>query len=172
MEKAELLEQICEKIQEVDSQNRKDKRLTKTSRELKKTYEFLKKYKTDEHLNEQFQKKFLSDGNASTRFRQEPAMENRENNGKDKKSLGRWLDGCQLCNAGIIVEMKKKIETGLSVNKASKILSEMATKQIGGELYSAAAIRARYLLHTGKRNPHPKIVHREQLKIEKPRKNM
>jgi hypothetical protein len=125
MEKAELIQQICEKIQEIDSQKRKDKRLAKTSRELKKAYESLKKYKTDENLNKQFQKELLSDGNASTRFRQEPAVENRANIGKEKKPMGKWLNGCEVCNVGLVTEMKKMVDAGVPVRTAANLLADL-----------------------------------------------
>lgn len=84
--------------------------------------------------------------------------------------MGEWLHGCQLCNEGVIVEMKKIIETGVSVNKASKILAEMAAKQIGEELFTAEAIRNRYRFHVGQREPNPKVGHNDQPKIQKPEK--
>ena len=168
MEKTELLRQLCEKIQETDSQMQKDKQLTKTSRELKKAYEYLKKFKTDEHLNKLFQKEFLSDGNTSTRFRQEPTMEKRHNNGgKGNASMGGWLQGCEICNIGLVNEINKMVDSGLSVRKASRLLAESAKEQIGAEIFTSEAIRSRYLLHTNQREPHPKVVHGEPIVIEK-----
>ena len=166
MEKTELLRQLCEKIQEADSQKQKDKQLTKTSRELKKAYEYLKKFKTDEHLNKLFQKEFLSDGNTSTRFRQEPTMEKRHNNGgKGNASMDGWLQGCEICNIGLVNEINKMVDSGLSVRKASRLLAESAKEQIGVEIFTSEAIRSRYLLHTNQREPHPNAGLRPQPKI-------
>jgi hypothetical protein len=66
--------------------------------------------------------------------------------------------------------MKKMVDAGVSVNKAANLLAEMAAKQIGDELYSAEAIRARYRLHIGEREPNPKAGHNDQPKNQKPQK--
>ena len=67
MEKAELLLQIHERIQKFESEKPKDKEVTKLTQKLKKASEFLRKYKTDEHLLSLFQKEYLSDGNDAKR---------------------------------------------------------------------------------------------------------
>ena len=77
--------------------------------------------------------------------------------------MGEWLNGCEICNIGLVAEMKEIIETGVSERKAADMLAKMAAQKIGDELYTAAAIRARYQLHTGKRDPNKQVVHNEPL---------
>ena len=79
--------------------------------------------------------------------------------------MGKWLNGCEICNFGLINEMGNLIDSGLSENKAAQVLSERATKEIGTELFSAEAIRSRYRLHTNKRDPNPKkeVGHNDQV---------
>ena len=74
-----------------------------------------------------------------------------------------WINSCEICNVGLINKMDELIGDGISVNKAAKLLAVEGEKQIGDLVYSQAAIRARYLLHKGLREPHPKkAVHSEQ----------
>lgn len=70
--------------------------------------------------------------------------------------MGKWLNGCEICNYGLVEEMKGLIKSGISENKAAKMLSEMATRQIGTQIFSPEAIRNRYRLHTSERDPNPK----------------
>ena len=62
--------------------------------------------------------------------------------------------------------MRKLLDEGLSLYRASKILAERAEEQIGEKIFSANAISSRYRHHTGKRNPHPKSCHRDKSKKE------
>jgi hypothetical protein len=76
--------------------------------------------------------------------------------------MANWLEGCEICNAGLVAEMDTLVDSGISVRKAAKIMSEEGERKIGDLVYTEAAIRARYLLHKGKREPHPnKVVHSE-----------
>jgi hypothetical protein len=72
--------------------------------------------------------------------------------------MGKWLKGCELCNSGLVVEMDRLIESGISVNKAAKMLAEEGERKIGDLVYTQAAIRARYRYFKGLREPHPKKV--------------
>ena len=73
-----------------------------------------------------------------------------------------WLKGCEVCNAGLCKRMDELIESGLSQRKAAQSLEDEQKETLGAVVYSAGALRGRYLLHTGKRDPHPdKAVHSE-----------
>jgi hypothetical protein len=74
----------------------------------------------------------------------------------------KWLKGCEICNAGLVAEMDRLVDSGISVNKAAGILAKEGQRKIGDLVYSQAAIRARYLLHKGQREPNRKVVHYEQ----------
>ena len=82
--------------------------------------------------------------------------------------MGKWLKGCEVCNAGLVVEMDRLIGNGISVNKAAKLLAEEGERKIGDLVYSAAAIRARYRYFKGLREPHPKKVGQSDQPKKKP----
>jgi hypothetical protein len=69
--------------------------------------------------------------------------------------MGEWLKGCEICNACLVAEMDELVNSGISVRNAAKLLADEGERKIGDLVYTEAAIIARYLLHKGKRDPHP-----------------
>jgi len=76
-----------------------------------------------------------------------------------------WMKDCVVCNAGVCTRMRELLDADdkLTVNKAAKIMAEEAVGSDGVKLISANAIRCRYRLHTGEREPNKKVGHNEQL---------
>jgi len=80
--------------------------------------------------------------------------------------MAKWLKGCEMCNAGLVAEVDRLVDSGISVNKACNLMAKEGERKIGDMVYTSAAIRGRYLLHKGLREPNPKkkenVVHNEQ----------
>ena len=72
----------------------------------------------------------------------------------------KWLKDCEICNTGLITVMDDLLEKTpkLTVNKAAKLVADEGNEKVGMNLYSAEAIRNRYRLHKGLRDPHPEKV--------------
>lgn len=83
--------------------------------------------------------------------------------------MAEWLKGCEICNAGLVAQVDKYVDSGLSVNKACKLMSEEGQRKIGELVYSQTAIMARYRLHKNLRDPHPnkKVCHCDKQKTKK-----
>jgi len=58
-----------------------------------------------------------------------------------------WLQGCEICNTGLIAQVDKYVNKGLSVRKACDLMAKEGERKIGDLVYTSAAIRGRYLLH-------------------------
>ena len=64
--------------------------------------------------------------------------------------MGKWLKGCEICNAGLINQVDNLVEKkGISINKACQLMAKEVKNKFGDDIYDAAAIRARYLYHKG-----------------------
>jgi len=61
----------------------------------------------------------------------------------------KWLQGCEICNTGLINRVDELVDGGISVNKACKLMAEEGERTIGDMVYSQAAIRARYRHYKG-----------------------
>ena len=61
----------------------------------------------------------------------------------------KWLQGCEICNAGLINRVDELVAGGISVRKACKLMAEEGERKIGDMVYSQAAISARYRQHKG-----------------------
>jgi hypothetical protein len=63
----------------------------------------------------------------------------------------KWLNGCEICNAGLCEEMDKFIEKHkLSERTAADQLSKVVKDKLGFMLYSGKQLRDRYRYHKGK----------------------
>lgn len=51
---------------------------------------------------------------------------------------------CNLCNVGVVKEVTRLVESGLSIRKASEQMAEEVKRSIGEEIYSAKAIARRF----------------------------
>lgn len=80
----------------------------------------------------------------------------------------KWLQGCEICNTGLINRVDELVAGGISVRKACKLMAEEGERKIGDMVYSEAAIRARYRLHKGLREPHLKVGHRDPPNFQEP----
>ena len=82
---------------------------------------------------------------------------------REEVNMAEWLKGCEVCNAGLCKEMSRLInDEGLSQRKAAqKLVDEQKEKFDGKVLYSVNALKNRYQLHTGKREPNKKVAHNE-----------
>jgi hypothetical protein len=76
----------------------------------------------------------------------------------------KYMRDCEICNVGVIKRGEELIDDGFTLNKACHIISDEIAEEYGTRLFSAGSVRGRILLHTGKRDPHPKkkVVHSEQ----------
>jgi len=78
--------------------------------------------------------------------------------------MAEWLKDCLICNTGLCKTVDGLKDQGLSENAACNQMSEESDG-----LYSKEAIRGRYRLHTGRREPHPEQHgHRDQRQIKPP----
>ncbi len=61
----------------------------------------------------------------------------------------KWLNGCEMCNTGIVVEVKSLQKEGLSVRAATEVMHETAYQKYPElkEEFSAGKIRNRYNYH-------------------------
>ena len=57
----------------------------------------------------------------------------------------KWLKGCEICNAGLCTRMMDLVGQGLSQRQAVKILMEEQVAKLGEVVYSADALRSRFL---------------------------
>jgi len=78
-----------------------------------------------------------------------------------------YLKDCEICNVGLCKRGAELLDSGMTLNKAAKIISVEITNDLGHYLYSPSAIRNRIQLHTGKKDPHKaakdkKAAHSEQ----------
>ena len=81
--------------------------------------------------------------------------------------MGKWLKGCEICNAGLINKVDELVEKkGISINKACQLMEKEVKNKFGDDLYTAAAIRARYLFHKGLKDK--KVVQTVQLNTNNP----
>lgn len=56
-----------------------------------------------------------------------------------------WLKGCEICNAGLCTRFDELVESGMSQRKASVFLEKEQKEKIGDVVYSADALRRRFL---------------------------
>lgn len=64
--------------------------------------------------------------------------------------MGSWLKGCEICNAGLITEVDRLVESGgMSVRKACDLMAKEGKRKIGDMVYTSAAIRGRYIHYKG-----------------------
>ena len=47
--------------------------------------------------------------------------------------MSKWLKGCEICNAGLITEVDRLVESGISVNKACKLMAQEGERKIGAK---------------------------------------
>lgn len=70
-----------------------------------------------------------------------------------------WLKECMVCNVALCTEFKRLIEEEkLSPRKAAKVMVKQQEEQLGVAVYSAEALRQRYLYHTNKVNRNREVV--------------
>lgn len=66
--------------------------------------------------------------------------------------MASWLKDCEICNQGLCAYMDKRIkDDGLTVRSAASVAAEVVEKQLGYPLYTANAIRQRYLENTNQK---------------------
>lgn len=58
------------------------------------------------------------------------------------------VDSCSLCNDSVITTIKSLMDSGKSLNMASKEVSKEVNEKLGYALYTPASIRLRYVRHT------------------------
>jgi hypothetical protein len=63
--------------------------------------------------------------------------------------MAKWLQGCEICNAGLCAEMDRLIEVGFSERKAAQQLVKQQEMSLHTELYSVASILNRYRYYKG-----------------------
>ena len=63
--------------------------------------------------------------------------------------MGKWLNGCEICNFGLVKEVNNLKEAGLSERAACRKLSEFAKKKFNTPMWSEKVILNRYRYHFG-----------------------
>jgi hypothetical protein len=62
-----------------------------------------------------------------------------------------WLQGCEVCSAGLVAEMDDQIAKGYSQRGAAGVLEEQQKEKLGYVVYSGESILQRYRYHSGKK---------------------
>ncbi len=64
-------------------------------------------------------------------------------------SMGKWLEGCEICNVGLVSEVNKLKESGISERAACRVLSKTAEEKFKTPMWSEKVILDRYRYHIG-----------------------
>jgi hypothetical protein len=81
--------------------------------------------------------------------------------------MGKWLNGCEICNIGLVSEVNRLKSAGLSELAACRQLAKTAEKKFGAPMWTEEVIRMRYRYHLGI-DKKERVVENLQQPTEKP----
>ena len=82
-----------------------------------------------------------------------------------------FMQGCELCNVGVVKEVDKLKERGMKEAQAYREIAAQITQVFGEELFSEQSIKSRYLRLKGKVVDKRRVKNTEEISSEKDEKS-